>query len=99
MTELAELLVSSRSGLTYQVAQLERAGLVVRVPALDDDRGVLAVLTEQGREVLRRVAPGHVKVVRAGLIDQLSRDELEALAETLGAVRTRLRAEGKRSPD
>ena len=97
MTELAELLVASRSGLTYQVAQLEQRGLVRRVPAPDDDRGVLAVLTDNGLDVLRRVAPGHVKVVRSGLIDLLDRPQLEALADALGAVRAHLR-EGARRP-
>ena len=95
MTELAELLVTSRSGLTYQVAQLERRGLVRRVPARDDDRGVLAVLTDSGLETMRRIAPGHVKMVRDCLIDLLDRPQLEALADALGTVGARLRDEAR----
>jgi DNA-binding MarR family transcriptional regulator len=96
MTDLAELLVMSRSGLTYQVAQLEQRGLVRRAPAPDDDRGVLAMLSDEGRRVLRRIAPGHVQVVRSNLIDLLNRSQLEALADTLGVVRARLRDEARR---
>jgi DNA-binding MarR family transcriptional regulator len=46
MTELAGTLLSSKSGLTYQVTQLEKAGLVERRSCPSDVRGVLAVLTE-----------------------------------------------------
>ena len=91
MTELAELLVTSRSGLTYQVAQLEKAGLVRRESSEDDERGVVANLTDTGMDVLQRTAPGHVKVVRDGLIDQLDREQLVALASTLEQVRAQLR--------
>src|SRR5689334_18115249 len=46
MTELADSLFSSKSGLTYQVTQLEKAGLVRRRSCLSDVRGIFAVLTE-----------------------------------------------------
>src|SRR5690348_17042458 len=53
MTELADRLVTSKSGLTYQVTQLERAGLVARRTCPSDVRGVIAQLTDRGMEVLR----------------------------------------------
>ncbi|MFE7590851.1 MarR family winged helix-turn-helix transcriptional regulator [Kitasatospora sp. NPDC057512] len=91
MTELADKLVTSKSGLTYQVTQLERAGLVARRSCPSDVRGVIAELTDQGREALRQAAPGHVALVRELLIDVLSREQLAVLAEGLGAVSARLR--------
>lgn len=90
MTELARRLVTSKSGLTYQVAQLEKAGLVQRRTSPADDRGVCAVLTEAGWAKLREVAPGHVELVREHLIDVLSREQLRALASGLGEVSRRL---------
>ena len=45
MSDLADVIIVSRSGLTYQVSQLETAGLVRREKCLSDERGVLAVLT------------------------------------------------------
>ncbi|WP_345712516.1 MarR family winged helix-turn-helix transcriptional regulator [Kineococcus glutinatus] len=94
MTELADLLVTSRSGLTYQVTQLEKAGLVRREACADDDRGVLAVLTDTGADVLRRTAPGHVRVVRDHLVDLLDRRQLADLADALDVARRRLRDAG-----
>ncbi|KAA5837312.1 MarR family transcriptional regulator [Saccharopolyspora hirsuta] len=91
MTELAQLVVTSKSGLTYQITQLEKAGLVRRRTCETDDRGVYALLTEEGRERLRAAAPGHVEAVRANLIDALDRDQLRAVAAGLGAVTRHLR--------
>lgn len=91
MSELADLLVTGKSRVTYQVTQLERLGLVRRTACEDDERGVVAELTDDGREMLRRAAPGHVEVVRDGLVDALSRDQLVALADILETARARLR--------
>ena len=89
MTELAGTLLTSKSGLTYQVTQLEKAGLVERRSCPSDVRGVLAVLTEAGRWLLERAAPGHVTLVRELLIDVLSPDQLATLADALGEVSRR----------
>jgi DNA-binding MarR family transcriptional regulator len=91
MSELADVITVSRSGLTYQITQLERAGLVRREKCPSDERGVLAVLTDAGRATLGRAVPGHVRVVRRYLIDALTPAQRTALAEGLTAARDRLR--------
>jgi DNA-binding MarR family transcriptional regulator len=91
MSELADVIIVSRSGLTYQVTQLERAGLVRREKCPTDERGVLAVLSGTGRAALRRAAPGHVRVVRRYLIDALTPAQRSALTDALSAARDRLR--------
>lgn len=90
MTELARRTVISKSALTYQISQLEKAGLVARESCATDERGVLAVLTEHGMSTLKRIAPGHVEVVREYLVDQLSGNDLAALAEIMAKVKARL---------
>lgn len=91
MSDLADLLLTSKSGLTYQAGRLEKAGLVDRRACDSDVRGVIATLTDAGRERLRGAAPGHVALVRELLIDVLDRDQLAALATGLGQVGKRLR--------
>ena len=91
MTELADKPATSKSGPTYQVTQLERMGLVARRSCPSDVRGVIAELADQGREMIRRAAPGHVALVRELLIDVLTREQLAVLAEGLGEVSARLR--------
>jgi DNA-binding MarR family transcriptional regulator len=92
MSELADVIIVSRSGLTYQITQLEKAGLVRREKCQSDERGVLAMLTSAGRTALARAAPGHLRVVRAYLIDALTPGQRDTLTTTLSAARTRLRA-------
>jgi DNA-binding MarR family transcriptional regulator len=92
MTELAGTLLTSKSRLTYQVTQLEKAGLVARRSCPSDVRGVFAVLTEAGRRRLEQAAPGHVTLVRELLIDVLTPKQLAVLADALAAVSRRAAA-------
>ncbi|MBB5779626.1 MarR family transcriptional regulator [Nonomuraea jabiensis] len=94
MTELAKGVVVSKSALTYQITQLEKAGLVERATCPGDERGVLAVLTEAGVRCLERVAPGHLEVVRAYLIDRISREELRTMTRAMRKTEAVLRASG-----
>ncbi|GAA3914338.1 hypothetical protein GCM10023084_77510 [Streptomyces lacrimifluminis] len=70
--ELAERTVFSRSGMTYQVAQLENAGLLRRETEPEDERRVLAIPTDERQRVLETAAPGHPATVREGFVDVLS---------------------------
>ena len=71
MSELADRLLLSRSGLTRRVDGLVRAGWVVRKACPDDRRGSLAQLTDPGFEVLEHAAVTHVAGVRRYLVDAL----------------------------
>lgn len=91
MTDLADTLIHSRSGLSYQASKLESAGLLRREPSPDDERSVTALITDQGRALLADVLPGHVALVQEGMFDALDDLQADALADALGAVRDRLR--------
>ncbi|MEV7734453.1 MarR family transcriptional regulator [Streptomyces sp. NPDC088921] len=90
MTELAESVYASQSGVTYQITQLEKAGLVRRRICPSGPRAVYAVLTDAGFATLERAAPGHVTAVRELLIDVLTPEQLTALADGLGRARDRM---------
>lgn len=90
MTELAGISKTSKSGLTYQVAQLEKAGLVRRVSSPGDDRGVLATLTAKGKRILRDTAPAHAALVRELFLGGLTEQEFAGLADGIRALRERL---------
>ena len=78
MTELADRVLLSRSGLTRLVDRLARDGLVHRQACPDDPRGTLAVLTDAGLERLRTAWPTHLRGVAAHL-GRLSPAEVEQL--------------------
>ncbi|MFE6283040.1 MarR family winged helix-turn-helix transcriptional regulator [Streptomyces sp. NPDC057877] len=94
MTDLAERLKITRSRLTYAVARLERDGLVRREGCTSDRRGSLALLTEEGMDVLERAAPGHVETVRGVLFDQLGAEQVAQLEEICSRIVRGLQGDG-----
>lgn len=92
MSELAELVLHSRSRLTHTVSRMETRGLVRREPCAQDRRGVQCTMTEAGTAALVEAAPHHVGSVRAHLVEPLSREEFLALGAAMTTVRDRLRA-------
>ena len=97
MTDLADGVVYSRSGLTYQAGLLEQAGLVTRTPSANDERGVTVTITDAGRALLTKVLPGHTEVLSHQLFQPLTRDDTKALAELLSPVRDHMRSLPPRS--
>jgi DNA-binding MarR family transcriptional regulator len=97
MTQLADGVVYSRSGLTYQAGLLEKAGLIAREPSPDDERATLVTTTEKGLALLRRILPGHIQVVRRLLLDPLTDDDLHHLGDIMTRVRDHMRAQPPRS--
>src|SRR5215211_3234162 len=77
MTQLADGIVYSRSGLTYQAGLLEKAGLVTRSPSPTDERSITVTITDAGRARLAEVLPGHIEVVSGLLFEPLSRKDVE----------------------
>lgn len=97
MTDLADGVVYSRSALTYQAGLLEKARLVTRSPAIDDERGVTVTITAAGRARLAKVLPGHTDVISQQLFQPLSRKDAKALADLLSPVRDHMRSAPPRS--
>ena len=97
MTDLADGVVYSRSGLTYQAGLLDKAGLVTRSPSSDDERGVTVTITEAGRKRLEAVLPGHTEVISHQLFEPLSAADASTLADLLSPVRDHMRAAPPRS--
>ncbi|MVU83998.1 MarR family transcriptional regulator [Nocardia sp. ET3-3] len=91
MAELATTLLNSKSKLTYQVDQLEKAGLVTRRSCHSDLRAVYARLTDAGRERLEQAAPGHVDTVREFFIDAFTPEQLAAVTTGFTEANRRLR--------
>jgi DNA-binding MarR family transcriptional regulator len=76
MTELADRVMLSRSGLTRLVDRLVRDGLVERQACAGDARGTFTVLTAAGVDRLRGAAPTHLRGVEEHMTSRLSPEEL-----------------------
>lgn len=86
MSELADRLILSRSGVTRLVDRLVAEGLVERVLCDTDRRGQWAALTESGLERLRMVTPTHLRGVAEHFLDRLSPDELASMRSVLARL-------------
>ncbi|MFB7516270.1 MarR family winged helix-turn-helix transcriptional regulator [Streptomyces sp. NPDC056144] len=86
MTELARNAKITRSRLSHAVARLEKNGWVRREDCPTDRRGQYAQLTDEGVEVMRRTAPGHVSAVRQALFDRLSPEQVTQLGAIMRTV-------------
>jgi DNA-binding MarR family transcriptional regulator len=86
MAELAHSVKNSRSRTTHTIARMERAGLVERRQCLSDGRGVVAHLTDAGFAKLQAAAPDHVASVRAGLVDVVRPEDMEAIGRAFTVV-------------
>jgi DNA-binding MarR family transcriptional regulator len=79
MSDLAEAVLLTRSGLTRLVDRLEARGLVERRKCPSDARGLLAVLTDEGLRAWEEARPTHLEGVRRLFLDKLEPEELERL--------------------
>ena len=80
MSELADSVLLSRSGMTRLVDRLERDGLLERDHCTADGRGCFAVLTDKGQRVLDTARPTHLGGVRERFLSQFGEEELTILA-------------------
>lgn len=86
MSELAERLHLSPSGLTRRLDRLVRDGSVSREQCPSDRRGSFAVLKPKGLKRLVDAAPTHVRGVREHYLDLLTPEQQAAVADALGVL-------------
>lgn len=107
LNELNEHVLLSQPSLSRMVERLEAKGLVCRRPAAEDQRGVELSLTEEGRQVQRRLGRVHVRDIHEMMTAALDADELEELRRLTDKLRgglpvpepkAKVRAAGTRRP-
>ena len=94
MSELASMVVQSRSRLTHTAKRLERRTWVVREPCADDRRGVELVLTPGGLAEVDELSRAHVRSVREHIVDVMTPTQFAALGEAMAIVRDHLDPDG-----
>ncbi len=79
LTELAHKILKTSGNLTMVVGNLERRALVSRQPSSQDRRFVNVAITDQGRKLMSRIFPVHLRRI-VELMDRLSPAQQEELA-------------------
>lgn len=93
MGDLADGLMSLPSRVTRQIRRLELQGLVRRGACHYDGRGVLATITEEGREAVREAMVTYGEGVRSHFLGRLSRPQMSAMGESCRRISTGLKSE------
>ena len=83
MSELAELALISRSGITRLVDRLEKDGLVKRASCSHDRRAIHALLTEKGLKERERAWPIYEEALEELFASKLNDAEAKTLAKLL----------------
>jgi DNA-binding MarR family transcriptional regulator len=86
MSEVADSVLLSRSGLTRRVDRLARAGLLERVRCDEDARGWFAAITPTGRALFDEARDTHLSGIRRMFIARLSEDERARLADVFARL-------------
>ena len=86
MTELADRVMLSPSGLSRMVDRLADGGLVKRSRFEGDGRVMLVQLTERGRRALLRAARTHLHGIRQHFTGRLSETQLRNVASALETI-------------
>lgn len=94
MGDLAEQLMSLPSRVTRQIRRLEHAGLVTREASPEDGRGVLATITDRGRDVVDSAVETYSEAVRERFLGPLTRSQMSALGENCRRISEPLRTNG-----
>lgn len=94
MTELADRVLLSKSGLTRLVDRMCGAGLVERLADTDDRRGRWVEMTKAGHARLVDAAPVHMRGVHQYFADYLSESEAEVVGAALRRIADAARGEG-----
>jgi DNA-binding MarR family transcriptional regulator len=83
MSELADTVLLSRSGMTRRIDRLEVAGFVRRHECAADRRGAYAGITDAGMDRLNAARPTHLRGVEEHFVSRLTEDELTAVRRAL----------------
>lgn len=86
LSELADRIVFSRSGLTRLVDRLEAQGLLRRERLEDDRRGVFAVLTSAGDAAMKKAWLAYKREIEARFAEHLSADEARTMRDALARL-------------
>lgn len=95
---LAEAMQWETSRLSHQLRRMRRRGLVERHICVEDGRGAVYALTDEGTEAIRAAGPVHDLAVREHLLGALSAAELDRLAALAEKVLSWRRASGRDGP-
>lgn len=93
MGDIADELMSLPSRVTRQINRLEAQNLARRHSSPEDGRGVVACITDEGRQLLSAAMVTYSQGVRMHFLKRLSRPQVASLGESCRRVSVALKAD------
>ena len=93
MTQLANAILFSKSGLTRLIDRMEETGLVQRLACPGDRRSLHIALTSAGEEKFRQALPIHLETVKRHFAAYIEDDEATAVESALERIAAAVRPE------
>lgn len=90
LSDLAQAVVLSPSGLSKLLDRMQESGLVERQPDPDDARSTFAAITRHGRGVVRKTRPRHHIFLQHAFGDVLDDRDLADLTRIMARLDARL---------
>lgn len=75
-----------KSRLSHQLRRMEQRGLIVRESCVEDSRGAVVRVTEEGRRLADEARAVHERAVQRYVFSALTPDQLDALGEVSGII-------------
>lgn len=88
LRDLNTRVLLTQPSVSRLVDRLVSRGLIVKTPEYTDGRGTMTELTEDGFNLFRRVAVGHIACITERVGGILDRDELALLTTICNKLRT-----------
>jgi DNA-binding MarR family transcriptional regulator len=99
MSELADRMILTRSGISRLVDRLEASRYVERVACSTDARGAYAVLTEAGYARLQAASPTHLRGIDEHFLSAIPPADREAFVRVLSGILDGLARSGRQSDE
>jgi DNA-binding MarR family transcriptional regulator len=87
MRDLNNDILLTQPSVSRLIDRLTARGLVAKLPDPDDARGIVVELTDEGFELFRRAAVGHVRSINERVGSVLDEEELETLTRLCDKLR------------
>ena len=91
LSDLAEAVVLSPSGLSKLLDRMSESGLVTREPDADDARSTFATITPHGRATVRKARKEHHAFLQQAFGDALDTQDLDNLVTIMARIDERSR--------
>lgn len=85
--EIQDRLLFPQSNLSRLIDRLQHAGLVERRSCKEDGRGQVVAITEEGKDLRKRMWKAHAAAIQAMVGDHLSDEEADQVASLLDRLR------------